>query len=404
VAVRHRALPTRYCKPRGRHDADGDRSGDGVLSSFCQTWDVKNLFVMDGFERTAGEPNHVFLASLGTARFLLISGGLEGGMVNERRLVSVIMPAFNAAAHLAKTIDSCLAQSYINFELLLVDDGSTDDTAELATRFAAADPRIRIFRIPNSGIAAARNVAIAQARGEFFALLDSDDVWMPDYLERQLGTLARHPSADVITANAINLGGQLDGQAYWSPSEEMRPISLLEMIAREDAIHIFSVFRRTVIDRVGGFDPSLTRNEDYHFWLRAAAANCQFLADFTPRGYYRRRPDSSSADERRMLAGIVGVLNDIRRRCSIDGPALQVLDAQVRRFTRRLQMAEARECLAAGDSTGAMEFLRRIPSADRGLGLSVMLTVARLFPSLLSHSYRTKRAVREVRARLARRH
>ena len=325
----------------------------------------------------------------------------EGEMVNQRRLVSVIMPAFNASAHLSETIDSCLAQSYINFELLLVDDGSTDDTAELATRFAAAEPRIRLFRTPNRGIAAARNVAIAQARGEFFALLDSDDLWMPDYLERQLGTLARHPSADIVTANAINLGGQLDGTAYWSPSEEIRPISLLEMIAREDAIHIFSVFRRTVIDRVGGFDSDLRRNEDYHFWLRAAAAHCRFLADFTPRGYYRRRPNSSSADERGMLAGIVGVLNDIRRRCSIDGPELQALDAQIRRFTRRLQMAEARERLAAGDATGAVEFLRRIPSGDRGPALSIMLTLAGLSPSLLSRSYRTKRAVRELRARLA---
>jgi glycosyltransferase involved in cell wall biosynthesis len=324
-------------------------------------------------------------------------------MVNQRRLVSVITPAFNAAAHMAKTIDSCLAQSHVNFELLLVDDGSTDDTAALATRFAAAEPRIRLFRVPNSGIAAARNVAIAQARGEFFALLDSDDLWMPDYLEWQLDTLARHPSADVITANAINLGGRLDGKAYWPPSEEIRPISLLEMIAREDAIHIFSVFRRTVIDRVGVFDSNLRRNEDYHFWLRAAAANCRFLADFTPRGYYRRRPDSSSADERRMLAGIIGVLNDIRRQCSIDGPELQVLDAQVRRFSRRLQMAEARECLAAGDPTGAVEFLRRIPPADRGPALSMMLTVAGLSPSLLSHSYRTKRAVRELRARLTQR-
>jgi Glycosyltransferase like family 2 len=238
--------------------------------------------------------------------------------------------------------------------------------------------------------------------GEFFALLDSDDLWMPNYLEQQLGTLARHPSADVITANAINLGGQLDGKAYWSSSEEIRPIELLEMIVREDAIHIFSAFRRTVIDRVGGFDPILSGNEDYDFWLRAAAAGCQFLADFTPRGYYRRRPNSASADERRMLAGIVGVLNNIRRQCSIDGPQVQAIDAEVRRFTRLRLMAEARECIAAKDSTGAWECLRRIPSADRGPALSVLLALAGLWPSLLSRSYQAKRTVREAWARLAR--
>jgi glycosyltransferase involved in cell wall biosynthesis len=328
-------------------------------------------------------------------------------MVNQGRLVTVITPAFNAAAHLAETIESCLGQTYTNFELLLVDDGSTDDTAEVAARFAAAEPRIRVFRSPKCGIAGARNVAIGQARGELFALLDSDDLWMPNYLEQQLGTLSRHPSADVITANAINLGGQLDGKAYWPSSEEIRPISLLEMIVREDAIHIFSVFRRTVIDRVGGFDPNFWRagftgNEDYHFWLRAAAARCRFLADFTPRGYYRRRPNSASADERRMLAGIVAVLDDIRRQCSLDGPEAQAIDAQVQRFNRRLLIAEARECMARGDSVGAVEFLRRIPSGDRGPGLSLMLTLAGLWPSLLSRSYRTKQAAREARAHLTR--
>lgn len=316
--------------------------------------------------------------------------------------VSVITPAFNASAHLAETIESCLAQSHADFEMLLVDDGSTDETAEIANRYAAADPRVRVFRIPNGGQAAARNLAIASARGQCFALLDSDDLWMPDYLERQLDTLSRYPSIDVVTANAINLGGHSSGEAFWPASEALRPITLLDMIAREDAVHIFSVFRRTVINRVGGFDPQFGGNEDYHFWLRAAAAGCRLLADLTPRGYYRRRPDSVSADQRRMLGGIVRVLQEIRRLSSVGGQETQAIDAQVRRFNRELLVAEARACVVAGNPAGGVDFLQRVPSADRGPTLSVLLTLARRWPLLLTGSYRTKRAISQLRLRLIR--
>lgn len=314
-------------------------------------------------------------------------------------MVSVITPAFNAAAHLEDTIASCCSQSYADFELLLVDDGSTDDTAAIAARCAAADTRIRVFRVSNGGTAAARNVAIAASRGEFLALLDSDDIWMPTYLETQLDTLSQHPAVDVLTCNAFNLGGHADGLTFWPSAAAIVPITLLDMIVREDAIHIFSVFRRTVINRIGAFDSHFDGNEDYHFWLRAAAAGYRFAADFTPRGWYRRRPGSASADQRRMLAGIVRVFAGIRQECSLDAGEAAAIDVQVRRFTKELRVAEARACLAAGDSAGAVECLRRIPSADRGRALSMLLTLAGGWPPFLSGGYRTKRVLRRLRPR-----
>src|SRR5262245_36702982 len=93
--------------------------------------------------------------------------------------VSVITPAYNAASYLPETIASVLAQTHRDFELLIIDDGSTDDTLEVARRFAAADARISVASVPNSGPAAARNAALRAARGEFIALLDSDDVIAP---------------------------------------------------------------------------------------------------------------------------------------------------------------------------------------------------------------------------------
>ena len=102
-------------------------------------------------------------------------------------LVSVVIPAYNRAAYLAQAIDSVLAQTYTPLEIIVVDDGSTDDTAQLAASYL---PRIQLIRQANAGAAAARNSGIAQSHGELIALLDSDDRWLPDKLARQVPLFA----------------------------------------------------------------------------------------------------------------------------------------------------------------------------------------------------------------------
>jgi glycosyltransferase involved in cell wall biosynthesis len=317
------------------------------------------------------------------------------------RLVSVITPAYNAAALIGQTIESCLAQTYTHFELLIVDDGSTDDTAAIVEQYGRDDNRIRLVRTPNRGMSSARNIAMSSARGSLLACLDSDDLWFPDYLERQIGTLTANPSADIVTANAINLGGgHWNGQPYWPCSGDVRPISMLEIILREDAVHIFSVLRRSVVDRIGLFNENCRGNEDYEFWLRAAAAGCRFVADFTPRGYYRRRPGSASADEQRMLPGILTVLKSIQPYCRAGGAEMRAVDSQLKRFQRQLLVAEARKCLSDGDPGRAVEWLDRIPGTDRGPILATLLKISQTWPPLLLHCYRAKRAVGNLRKHL----
>jgi glycosyltransferase involved in cell wall biosynthesis len=101
-------------------------------------------------------------------------------------LVSVIIPAYNAANYIRQTIESVLAQTYFNIEVLVVDDGSTDATPEIVNQFATQDSRIVLLKQTNAGVAAARNLAISQSRGEFIAPLDADDIWYPQKLEKQV--------------------------------------------------------------------------------------------------------------------------------------------------------------------------------------------------------------------------
>jgi len=110
-------------------------------------------------------------------------------------VVTVVTPAYNVARYLHETVGSVLRQTFSALELVIVDDGSTDDTLAVARRLAATDARIRVVATPNGGPASARNTALRSARGEFVALLDSDDLLMPDYLAKQLAVFKAHPYA-----------------------------------------------------------------------------------------------------------------------------------------------------------------------------------------------------------------
>jgi glycosyltransferase involved in cell wall biosynthesis len=246
--------------------------------------------------------------------------------------VSIVTPAYNAARFLAEAIESAQRQTFDDFEMLIVDDGSKDDTADITEEFGARDPRIRLIRQRNAGTAAARNTAIRAARGELFALLDSDDVWLPEFLEVQLGILQQHPDVDILSSNALNLGSDAHGQPIKPASNDLTPVSLLDLIQRDDAVFIMSVFRRRVIERIGDFDPLVLMNEDYEFWVRAARAGCRILFNQRPLVWYRRRNDSKSTNQDAMFAGIVAVLRQLRERCADSPTELAAIDRQIARF------------------------------------------------------------------------
>jgi GT2 family glycosyltransferase len=265
--------------------------------------------------------------------------------------ISVITPAFNAAPYLHHTLESAIQQTFTDFELLIVDDGSTDQTAAIAQRYALADTRVRLIRQDNRGIAAARNAALAQARGRYLALLDSDDLWFPSYLEEQLAMLARHPDMAVLSANALNFGGPLDGEPllHDSTGGGIRMVSLLQLVRAEDSLSIQAIFRRDVLDAIGVFDESLHRSEDYDFWLRAAYAGFRIAINPKPLGLYRRRPDSLSAEEVVMLDAMRRPLLKLRDKCASRPDIIAAIDQQLSRVAERGLMVRARTALISGD-------------------------------------------------------
>jgi glycosyltransferase involved in cell wall biosynthesis len=179
-------------------------------------------------------------------------------------MVSVILPTFNRARMVGQAIDSVLAQTYPHFELIVVDDGSTDDTPAMLRGYG---DRIRVVRRDNGGVSAARNSGIRASGGELIALLDSDDYWLPEKLAHQVDVFNRHPETtigqteEIWVRNGVRVNPR---QRHLKKAGMIFEDSLPLCLISPSAV----MLRRTLLDAAGGFDESLPACEDYDLWLR----------------------------------------------------------------------------------------------------------------------------------------
>jgi glycosyltransferase involved in cell wall biosynthesis len=306
--------------------------------------------------------------------------------------VSIIMPAYNVEAYVAQAIRSALAQTYTDFELIVVDDGSKDGTAVVIRGLARQDPRVKLVQQTNRGLAGARNAALRAARGEFFALLDSDDLWEPEFLAEQMAIMQARPEVDIVTGNGWYLAGAKHGQLA-RPYPDPRPDpDLASIIGDEWSVFIMSVVRRHVYTTIGPFDEEMRSNEDYDFWLRAAIAGFTFARNDRPLGHYRIRTDSLSASDVRMIRGILHVYTKLRPVIAERPREMAILERQVSRFETEWLAAEARLALEIADFEAAREHLGALHARRGGAALGFARLLARWAPKTLTRMIRVKRA------------
>ncbi|MYL26818.1 MULTISPECIES: glycosyltransferase [Halomonadaceae] len=208
-------------------------------------------------------------------------------------LVSIVTPTFNRADYLREAIDSVSAQTYANFEHLIVDDGSTDDTAGVVASYG--DERLRYFRQENQGQSVARNVGIENSRGEFICFLDSDNAWVPDKLRQQLEAFESHPEAGVVYGDIISI----DAEGSEFSRRNMRRHSgwITEALLGDNFVSMNTTMTHTeLLRRVGGFDPADRYAEDYGLWLRVSL-HAPFA--YVPEcwAYYRIMENQISSDK-----------------------------------------------------------------------------------------------------------
>ena len=315
-----------------------------------------------------------------------------------RPVLSVITPAYNAEAYVALCIESVLGQTLGDFELLIVDDGSTDGTSDIIAGFAQRDPRVRGFRGPNRGVSHARNVALRHSRGRYLALLDADDMWEPSFAATMVRILDRQPSVGVVVGNAWNLGGPFDGKPVRPWPADPHEVRFIDMIEQEDAVFIMSVFRREVYEAIGGFNERLHRSEDYEFWLRAAAADVAFLTHPVPLGRYRRVPGSMSSNELAMFESIMQVLRAARGfRHRARAEELGAIDRQLDRLAGAYLLTKGKAALLRKDFVEARSHFWELYRRGSGVVFAAASVGLRVAPRAVLGAYRARLHALEAR-------
>lgn len=300
--------------------------------------------------------------------------------VNQQPLVSIIIPCYNGAAYLEEALLSALAQSYAKVEVLVVDDGSTDCSPEIAQRFP-----VRYIRQQNRGKSEARNLGIQECNGAYIVFLDADDRLKPQAIESGLRAMERHPDCAFAVGDHVFISG--DG-SYLSPSKKVAPLhSHYEALLTSNFIEMISsvLFCRSIFDELGGFDRNLPVAEDYELYLRVARVRrgCSHPAVVAE---YRKHKENISLNSELMLTTTLLVLsgqakyvgNDASRRRAF----LKGLRSWRRQYGRQLA-AELATCFSSMVAHQKRRKLRLL--ADHYPQGLVILCLLRILPSLSRH-------------------
>ena len=207
---------------------------------------------------------------------------------------------YNAAPYLAETLQSVFAQTFQRYEILAIDDGSTDDTLAVARSYGS---RVRIFTQKNSGPSAARNLGFQHAQGEYIAWLDSDDLWHPELLETQVAFLDRHPNVGLVYAESWIMT-QLRGSRVITDKVGYTINPGLKLLVYGDCIPTNTiVMRHSCYEAVGGMNESLRRAEDHEYLMRISY-RFELAGIARPLAYYRFRPNSLVGDNHDINRGV----------------------------------------------------------------------------------------------------
>ena len=302
--------------------------------------------------------------------------------MSHRPRVSIVVPAYQSEARIGRTLARLREQTFADFEVIVVNDGSTDETSRVVRQAMADDSRIRLVEQSNGGIAAARNRAVESTRGDLVAFLDDDDLWHRQKLELQVARLDATPNASVVSCFSalIDVDGCLLGWRFGGTPEGDVYREMLEwdMVSGGSV----AVVARRALEDAGGFDTALPDRADWDLWIRLARRHAFTCVPRTLVGY-TRRPGSVSQSYDRMIDHGQRVLAKACR----DDPSISEADYQA--FLARDLFGAACLCLADERHAMAWRYVSRslrhrpamILTRPRRWGVVLMLTLASTLPT-----------------------
>jgi glycosyltransferase involved in cell wall biosynthesis len=306
--------------------------------------------------------------------------------------VSVVIPAYNAAPFIADTLESVFAQTFTDYEVIVVNDGSPD-TPDFEQALAPYLHRLVYLKQPNTGPSGARNRAIGAARGDYVAFLDSDDQWLPPYLAEQMRVLDADPGLDVLYADGLIFGAPpLAGRTLMSVSPSRGPVTF-ESLVREECTVLMTatIARRQRIVDAGLFDERFLRSEDFHLWLRLVLMGARVAYTRRVLVRHRRREGSLAHDTMAMIRAFIDVVRDVEARFPLTAGQRAIVDGHLAAREAELALGEGKRHLLAGHNGDALAALDRACALEtrrlKQLRLRVIRAAVRLAPRLLRRTY-----------------
>lgn len=303
-------------------------------------------------------------------------------------LVSVIIPAYNVAPFIAETLDSLFAQTWRNFEVVVINDGSTDDTEERLTPYR---DRIVYIKQENRGVMAARNAGLRAARGRYVALLDGDDLWEPKFLETLAGMLQADPNLSVAYPNAVFFGSpNFAGRLHQDVFPVAEPVTFDRVLRRECYIFGSLLIRREAMDDTGGFDELLEGQgaEDFDLWLRMLQRGHRFKFTTEPLVKYRWRHNSLSNTGVGLLSCVISVYEKFLASDLTTEDDRAWINSRLPELRAQLSYARFKAAAAARDFKRAAEHLANANIYYRRPKLAiariVMKAAAKLAPRVMA--------------------
>jgi glycosyltransferase involved in cell wall biosynthesis len=304
--------------------------------------------------------------------------------------VSVVIPAYDAAAFLPNALESVLAQTFTDYEIIVVNDGSPD-TSALEAALAPYRTRIEYVVQSNGGPSSARNTGVRRARGEFVAFLDADDTLLPNFLAEHVSRARSDPAADVFYGDLLVFGDVPEaGRTVMEFNPSSGPVDFVSLVTHRCNPLLCSMVRRRTLLAHGLFDETYRRSEDFDLWLRFAHAGVRFNYTHEVVGRYCVRRGGLSADTVAMYQGVRDVLEKCQRTLDLNDAEREVLASQLRRTTALQRAQEARRAFFTGDYAGARVALRDANAELRSRKLALASLLLRIAPSLVARAVRLR--------------
>ena len=233
--------------------------------------------------------------------------------------ISVITPTYNCAQYLPEALDSLLNQTYQDFEIVVIDDGSRDNTKDVISEYCKVSDKIKYFYQPNKGLSNARNKGIKLAKGQYVTFLDADDTFMPRMLEKTHSLLSRNKECDAVLTEwhqiDIDNKGQVIGESWIKMSNfPDTPEKIYNMVFTDFIFDAYMTVRKTYLEKIGNFDERLSFGEDVDIWRRFAKHGIKIDLIKEPLFVYRKRQNSITTDTTcKKLRGQLQLINKYKQ-------------------------------------------------------------------------------------------